>query len=502
MSQNAHRPGDLPGLPSSSQSQPINDSSNDSQATSASNDADRVFTPPESDSEGSTRHANGNTSSQSSQLMQLSQLAAAQQKMASADHPEPAAGQSRKRTADGTVKHERNDSATSPVRTGHSRNTSAVSMASTAGSRLGEMSAELRTKLSYAMVKVNNGWQGRSIDEVESLASRAASPTSSNSTLHGRHGTSASPRMAGSGARNSASTAPSAITSPSVPQPPPSRTFEPYGREGHARASSLTSPGSQIPTLAPPAPIQPRQLSQSNPPRYSNARYTPAYLGQTQHASPHSPAQPSLLQSTPGQRSSRTPNVDPIQYSPHQLVREQEALETLLFMSSPGNSGNMKHTLPPSQTSQPSQPAPPPPPPPRSSTRTALPTSRLAAGAGSEGAGPPRKSLPTGRPQGQQTKRVGFEKSPSMFTEMEIDSPYASPQVRSTPRRKTVNGAPPKPTLSVPAGLSAPARNRRPLREEDIERMLDRVAADDSSDSEGEIQIPRNRNRDGAGVGI
>src|SRR5690242_3882729 len=58
-----------------------------------------------------------------------------------------------------------------------------------------QLSAELRTRLSYAMIKVNHGWQGRSLDEVESLASQAASPASSTSTVHRRHGSSASPRL-------------------------------------------------------------------------------------------------------------------------------------------------------------------------------------------------------------------------------------------------------------------------------------------------------------------
>ncbi|KAI0399351.1 hypothetical protein F4802DRAFT_590020 [Xylaria palmicola] len=469
----------------------VHDSGNESQATnSTSNDTDRVFTPPESDSESNNRHGNGNSSSQESQLMQLSNLAALQQKLeVSRDDADPGGTHSRKRMADGLVKHSRHPSSASPVRTGHSRNTSTVSVASTASSRIGELSAELKAKLSYAMVKVNNGWQSHSIDEVESLASRAASPTSSTSTLHGRHASSAraSPRITLAGFRPNASNPLSTTTSP-VAQHPPSRTHEPIWRETVSKIPSTTSPISQVPTLAPPAPIQPRQSLSTHPRRNSNARYTPAYLSHSHHTSPHTPLQPSPLQSTPGQHTLRTPNVDPILFSPPQNLREQEALETLLFMSSPGNSANLKHAFPTHQTSQP-----------RNGTRTTLPTSRL--GQASELNSQGRRALPTGRPQGHQPKRVGFEKSPSTLDSMHLDDQYGSSQVRAMPRRRTINGSVPRTSLSIPAGLGGPVRTKPPLGDDDVQRMIDRAAAVDSSDSEGEIQLPPNSRRNGTGVG-
>ncbi|KAI1383781.1 uncharacterized protein F4822DRAFT_51333 [Hypoxylon trugodes] len=483
----------------SSQNQVFNYSSNNSQDTTASNDTDRIFTPPESDSEVSNGIGNGRLSSQEFQLLQLSQLAAAQQKMDEIDGTSANGGQSKKRMADGVVKHVRNSSSVSPVRVGHSRNTSTVSVASTTGSRIGELSAELRTKLSYAMVKVNNGWQGHSIDEVESLASQVASPTSSTSTLCGKYGTSASPRVPATTTRHRAS---SNVTSPTTHHPLQNRTYESFWREGNMKSTASTSPISQVPALAPPAPIQPRQPGHVHPRRSSNARYAPAYLSHSHHASPHTPAQPSPLQTTPGPGSARTPNVDPILFSPHQNVREQEALETLMFMSSPGNSANVKHafpsSLPSSQSSQPVQPLQPQA---RSSGRTALPTSRLGSGAeGGNSQG--RKSLPTARPQhhGSQGKRVGFEKSPAGYGGMDIDELHGSPHSRGTPRRRT-NGSAPKPSVSIPAGYSGLSRPRTALRGDDIERMLDRVAADDSSDSEGEIHLPQSRRANGPAIG-
>jgi hypothetical protein len=51
--------------------------------------------------------------------------------------------------------------------------------------KVAQLSSELRTRLSYAMVKVKNGWQPKTIDEVESLASRKGSPASSTSSKTG-----------------------------------------------------------------------------------------------------------------------------------------------------------------------------------------------------------------------------------------------------------------------------------------------------------------------------
>jgi hypothetical protein len=176
-----------------------------------------------------------------------------------------------------------------------------------------------------------------------------------------------------------------------------------------------------------------------------------------------------------------TPVVDPILFSPHQNVRDQDAIEALIFMSSPGNSASLKRAYSPTASPQNT---------PRVSTgvRHALPTSQ------------PRKSLPSHRPH--PSKRVGFEMvgiagSPDDM-EVDIDSPQAtSPQsFRNTPRRRAgTNGVNPglRGQLSLPAALGGGLHRPRPtLADEDIERMLDRVAATeaDSSDDDGEIQIP------------
>ena len=69
---------------------------------------------------------------------------------------------------------------------GHTRNVSAISTASSAMSPR-ELTNELKTRLSYAMVKVQKGWESLPIYDLESLASQSGSPSSSSGlTLNGR----------------------------------------------------------------------------------------------------------------------------------------------------------------------------------------------------------------------------------------------------------------------------------------------------------------------------
>lgn len=308
------------------------------------------------------------------------------------------------------------------------------------------------------------------------MASQTGSPVSTNSTLPGRTGSSASPRLATTGRGATFGT-----TSSSNPSP---ATYESFWRDNGQmtkRGNNSTSPPAtthNIPTLAPPAPIQPARPTgvSQHPRRNSNPHYTPTLLSHSQSASPHTPAQGGLGSN---HRYGGRSHIDPILFSPHQDVREQDAAESLLFMSSPGNSGNMKHgyvSVPPS-----SQPLP--------GARHALPTSQ------------PRKTLPNQRPQ---AKRVGFDRSPGGFSDMDVDSQVRTPR---GPIRRRVNGGSftayspgHRSQLSLPAGLGGGhARNRPSLADEDIERMLDRVAqADDDSSDDEEIQIPNRR--EGAGV--
>lgn len=122
-------------------SQKRSSSNSDSQATNlSSDDSNRVFSPPMIESAASDGGpGSGQGSSQESQLLQLSQLAAAQDKLPRHSPPLRSAV---KRTADGTVKDPRFSPTASPGRTAsHSRNTSAVSATSVASSRVTEVSS-------------------------------------------------------------------------------------------------------------------------------------------------------------------------------------------------------------------------------------------------------------------------------------------------------------------------------------------------------------------------
>ncbi|RFU23592.1 hypothetical protein B7463_g12746, partial [Scytalidium lignicola] len=306
-------------------------------------------------------------------LSQLSQLAAAQAPL-STNNPEggsisvvttSTAGQ--KRTADGQVK--------TPISPNgihfptHSRN---ASNASSVASRLGELSSELRTRLSYAMVKVNNGWTSNSIDEVETLASQAGSPASSTSTLQGRRNLITSPRT------NIASFQIQPSTNIPLHQDfdlysrsePTSRTYESFWRDHSSNSASyyrqssqglsINSPRSTKISLGPPADIHPS----THPRRTDAASFSkpPNLPGQsTSDMSQYSQQQfhsPTPTPRTPirgGNSSSNNRFQDGaagIRTPTQKTIQEQDAIETLLFMSSPGNSGNLNHAFPPPSRSQ------------------------------------------------------------------------------------------------------------------------------------------------------
>lgn len=503
----------------------------DSQATNLSSDeSNHVFSPPMIETAASDGGpGSGQGSSQESQLLQLSQLAAAQDKLPG---PPPPLRSAVKRAADGTVKDPRFSPTASPSRTAtHSRNTSAVSAASIASSRVTEvsspathvrlslppepppsreqvltrhawqLSSELKTRLSYALLKVNNGWESRNINQVEGLASRGGSPASSNSTIPGAPRSSASPRI-------QTSHAPTPVTPHAASLPIPATVdvsrAAPTSPPSHPANPQLLD----VPSLAPPVSIQPHH-GEGNPRRNPNPKHSPGFPPpQAHHASPRTPSLASLNLS-PGTRGLQ-PAGDPMVVSPTHNNREKDAMEALLFMSSPGNSANLK------QFPRPAQPFE------RvrngasaafSSQRTALPTSA-----------PKRKSLPNGRPAHSSQplpsahspkKRVGFGRSQSALSEMEIDDPtsprrhagYARPAV--PPRKPNGTAAdmlPPHGRFAVPLASASgrPTRPKPRIRSyEDLDAMLDRVAAEaSSSDSDDEIDLsgPSRRHEGSAGV--
>lgn len=344
------------------------------------------------------------------------------------------------------------------------------------------------------MLKVQHGWQARTIDEVETLASRGGSPASSNSTIPAGATSSASPQI------QTSSNVPATQNTHSGGMPPPQtdwpRSSASPGPHSTISTSARGARPQDIPTLAPPVAIEPHH-SESNARRNSNSKYTPAFLGVKSHQDgPQGSNLPSLQ--VPAENRNLRVAADPMVISPTHNNREKDAMEALLFMSSPGNSANLKGHFP---TSQPVAPL-------RvgsslqSTQRTALPTSA-----------PKRKSLPNGRPAPSSQplpsghspkKRVGFGRSPSTLSEMDIGdpssprrhTPYARPAVPGTHK---VNGTS-HTKFAVPSsgGLSKTSRPKPRLSVERLDDVLDRMAAEaSSSDSECEIELPVRREHTG-----
>lgn len=276
-----------------------------------------------------------------------------------------------KRTASGHVKSSSSSLATSPVEAlgkGHSRSTSTstqIGEVSTHETGIPypfltnvQLSAELKTRLSYAMVKVQNGWQSRTIDEVESLASTQGCITSPIQPFK-------SPRkkdyqgMAGIQDPSERTTTSSALLLS------PSNTKQPTRNQNYAYASSHMNASSsppkhhrghfspqdvglgseyaymppsaqQGPSLAPPVDFAP----------CSNARRSHQYphasalhhngVRSLSNLSASSTSSRSTVPATPPQKRLspiKTPNA-----TSKATAMEKDAIETLLFMSSPGNS--------------------------------------------------------------------------------------------------------------------------------------------------------------------
>ncbi|KFZ24169.1 hypothetical protein V502_01332 [Pseudogymnoascus sp. VKM F-4520 (FW-2644)] len=261
-----------------------------------------------------------------------------------------------KRTIDGYVRRSSGSSSSdSPVfnRKGrHTRNASAVSAVSSAMSPR-ELTSELRTRLSYAMVKVNKGWESLPIYEVESLASQSGSPTPSNSTINGRRNTIASPRATIASLQGLSGASPKPHPTAAAPTDsqesasdgqPSSRTYESFWREQSQRqiglSASLSSPSSSQLSLQPSAELSSASRTQPNYRRSPVKSSKPHMLSA---ASSSDLSQSSLSSggvgpNTPAHDAKPPNRGDTVLQTPTQKsLQEQDAIETLLFMSSPGN---------------------------------------------------------------------------------------------------------------------------------------------------------------------
>ena len=222
------------------------------------------------------------------------------------------------------------------------------------------------------MVKVQNGWQSRNLDELEILTSQQGSPASM-----------ASPRRPLGSPRTSISTSrPSSsgiadpaerITAPMAYMYPPNRmsnlgstnsmhdtamhgqgsdqpghSYEAFWREhsstNSARYISASSPPKQGPSLAPPLDLQPRNQRRSTAAQPQPPSLYTNNLRNMQHHSAGSPS--SAMSITPATPSPK--RLSAIRTPSQKAAMEKDAVETLLFMSSPGNSGYHAPTHKPS----------------------------------------------------------------------------------------------------------------------------------------------------------
>ncbi|KIW35374.1 uncharacterized protein PV07_02072 [Cladophialophora immunda] len=230
--------------------------------------------------------------------------------------PPPNTSSGIKRTASGEVKRASVDAVEDgiprPNGIGHAHTSSTVSN-QTKGNVL-ELSQQLRTKLKYAMVKVQNGWQARSLDEVESLASQSPRSTVSGfQNLHDQQLLSPRTAMSRKYQRESSESESSDST---------------VALESRGLVNMVGSP--PVPSrraLAPPADIVPGSRRRPTP----NAVFQSVNGIHAQTRNLHS-SRPHTNQRTPSQNA----------------AMEADAVETLLFMASPNNSGYN----PPSHASQ------------------------------------------------------------------------------------------------------------------------------------------------------
>ncbi|KAL8681896.1 MAG: hypothetical protein Q9186_001982 [Xanthomendoza sp. 1 TL-2023] len=236
-----------------------------------------------------------------------------------------------KRTASGEVKRSGPSQPSSPDGTSqysHSRNTSTASKSS----QVSELSNDLRTRLSYAMFKVQNGLQSHSLNELEAMALRrptspsALSPLQSSiqsSTFRAAH----SPHF----------TERPHYTQPISPNGP---WVAHQSQQSHNPFSSTPSQDAHAseahhgPKLAPPVDIIPATSHRSHGDSIQPPRLNTSNVHGNGKNGLLSPLASLTMPATPPRKPAaivRTPNP--------KSTMEQDAVETLMFMSSPGNSG-------------------------------------------------------------------------------------------------------------------------------------------------------------------
>nr|POE61051.1 hypothetical protein CFP56_64760 [Quercus suber] len=230
-----------------------------------------------------------------------------------------------KRTASGHVKNAPS-LPTSPV-TFTKRHSRGESSSST-GSRAGDLAACLRTRLGYAMAKVQNGWEHRSIAEVEQLAAHKVLSNDDNRRMDYYGGQ--RPRTSGSAAeRTSAFDQRYAIPSRDETASPPTKRLS-----GIYTNIMTTSPHFSYnpipPRLQPAAEFRPLPLSSSS--------CSPSYPQPVPIASKASVMSPPRTPMS-GQRRPQ-----PLRTDTQTAQAERDAVQALFELGSPHASQMSRHT--------------------------------------------------------------------------------------------------------------------------------------------------------------
>lgn len=218
----------------------------------------------------------------------------------------------------------------------------------------------MRTRLSYAMVKVQNGWQSHNLNELEFMTSDQASPASAFSDQRRPYDSLLANELSVDRSRimqpTEGAIAPQQYDSVSAQktslpaghqetlehcrfskrQPPPTQigaSYESFWRE-HEGSSVLKHPGGKSPSpggpsLAPPVDIIPRNSRQAD---FADRQPPPLHTRGLHSAGSQTAPAFSTLPATPPPK--RTPK---LRTPSQQAAVEKDAVETLLFMSSPGN---------------------------------------------------------------------------------------------------------------------------------------------------------------------
>ncbi|KAJ4364672.1 hypothetical protein N0V83_009269 [Neocucurbitaria cava] len=242
------------------------------------------------------------------------------------------ATQGSKRTADGTVKGVGlGIDSVAGFTAAHKRN---KSMDTHSGTRIGELSAQLKTRLSYAMVKVQNGWEKQSLEELEEVHSQRGSPNSApgrSDRLTFESPSVMDRRRRPSGVSENSD--PMIMSPASDPARSLAATPASYWRPGtkpamNAAVNLISITGAQSESGLAPAP----EFQSGRRRRSSISHAPPPPLGATQRKY-YSDLGPGHIPSTPRGGILRMPSQQ----------AEKDAVDTLLFMSSPNNSQRFPH---------------------------------------------------------------------------------------------------------------------------------------------------------------